>query len=120
MAGKSESKKARVAVPVKINSQPVNPRSDRSGSWQIYTVRGSIDTSPIQIVHSRSARLFSVIFQSPEGWLFWTGPKKKVFTRLGRGEIWTTPDSKVALIVANFIYSSRLPDLEIMKKAKRR
>ncbi len=113
------SKKPRVAVPVKpayLNA-PVSAKG--VGVWQVYAIKGNPDTTPIQVVHS-GKRLFGVVFQSPEGWLFWAGPKKKVFTPPGRGEIWTTPDPKIAIVVANFIHSSRLSGLPPKEIPKRR
>lgn len=115
------AKKIQVAVPVKVESvspSSPDPAARRSGSWQIYSTKEGADTSPIQVVHD-NRRVFGIIYQSKDGWLFWTGPKSKVFTTAGRGDIWTTPDPKIAVIVANFIYGYRLPEmLQLTKKEK--
>jgi len=115
----SAPKKPRVAVPIKAEAQNQPVLTKGVGFWQIYPFKDNSGSALIQVVHNNK-RTFSVIFQSKEGWLFWSGPKKKVFTPPGRGEIWTTQDVKIAVIVANFIHSSRLPDVPKPEKPKRR
>ena len=76
--------------------------------WQIDIADDDPVMNQIHIVRNLNTRAYGIVLQTVDDWLFWTGPKKKLFVPAGQHEIWTTPDRKTALIVAGFIYSHGL------------
>lgn len=105
--------------PVHVENAPPSKQTEPVNIWQLDRKANDPKTGPICIVRNDVSSAYALVLQSPQGWLFWTGPKQKLFTRLGESELWTSTDRTAVLVIATFLYSSGAAHAKKSRSVKR-
>lgn len=103
-------------APVPVAAPSQEPAPETVGIWVLDQALDDPELGPVKIAYNTKLSSFGIVLQTPQGWHFWNGPEKNLFTRPGESQVWTTNHRRVALITASFLFTNSAAYARKLKK----
>ena len=73
---------------------------------------------PLAVIKHTESEFYAIVLSvGTKSWLFWTGPRNKMFTTMDRGPVWTTKNRRIAAVTAAFLQQSAKARLQEIRSS---